>query len=182
MRGMLRILGPLMLLASLSSAQDIVVHAVDSPSAVLVETRSGEIPARQEPVRHSPELLVVLAEDVMRPEDYEPARQLIAAVYKATHSTVGIQLAVLHRGDLDIAGPFNTAAELQTVLRKTRPANPPLPPADIPPIRHGPIPPTPLRSSLNWLLLSIPFRPNGATLSSSAPFRQSNSTITPVRG
>ena len=100
-----------------------VIRTTSLPNhAVQVVTPFGETSASVTRLDPSPDLLIAIAKDTLAQDDYPEIRRLIASLYKSLHSDTIVRVAILRQGaGLEIAGPFRSAAELQTVLRRTTP-------------------------------------------------------------
>ena len=88
---------------------------------VSAATPAGEVPVRFQKLERTPDLLVLLAADCLNAEDYDGIRKSIAGLWKAGPEATPVRFALFRPGlPLDIAGPFRSASELQTTLRKLK--------------------------------------------------------------
>ena len=100
----------LLLSAGLVTGQNIAVRANVPPDLGAT--------VRVEGLPRAPELLIIAAQDDLRPNEYAEVRKFANSVFRATHDVVDIRFGLLSNGALvDLKGPFGSIAELQSALK-----------------------------------------------------------------
>lgn len=121
-RQLLSLAGAILLSGTtLAHAQDLVVRTSASPASISATAESGKSHAVVNQIARTPELLILLSQEALKPEDLAPLQTFVIAVFQELHSKVGVRIGVINGGKVDMAGPIHFTREIRTILRTIRP-------------------------------------------------------------
>ena len=99
-------------------AQKLALRAASQPRGLMVATSAETTAATVSARDRTPELLILM---VGAPglADRATQRRLADILFSRSNAAWSVRLGIFHGSQLEIGGPFRSAAEFQTVLRKT---------------------------------------------------------------